>query len=459
MSVILHPTLYELERAILLYTSPAQKSGLKEWQAMKWVWECLSWSARFVTHFGTSGSSWWKERYVFPVLCQEAIPFLQRFLCGNWTRGEEESLRHAFHFFAPHAVKHPSLFPEAVSCFLSRACPSFNTEREMAQARLSGKGGAKNCSWLRDETFARYQARMQLLPKRQPSTVAPEKEEIPALEPHELVDAVKEEAKEKAKKRFDEMTATQEEIARLSDSLDQEVRKAFPIRYEAEMSFAELTHLNEEVVSFLVLVDGALARFSDGIAACLSDVQARRLIHDAEKALKGFRNDVSAFRTQADRIIAGIEEIRKALNVRLQSLTRVLDRVPMLESTNLFRVHQARLVKSGREKLKRFRLALTSGPGPEMMFSELDRQVGGIVELAKAFYDEGEEISSMRERLHHFEHQIQQMLKQTLPSSRASSLRDLLGEVIGLKRTLEIASDRKGHFEHIVRSLCTIPEG
>ena len=111
-----HPTLYELEQAILCYTSPSTKSGLQEWQAMKWLWERLSLSARFVSHFGVSTASWWKERYIFPLLCQESVPYLQRFLNGDWTRAEEESLRYCFHFFVPYAAKSPTLFPVEIAC-------------------------------------------------------------------------------------------------------------------------------------------------------------------------------------------------------------------------------------------------------------------------------------------------------------------------------------------------------
>jgi hypothetical protein len=426
---------------------------LKEWQAMEWLWERLSRSARFVAHFGASGSSWWKERYIFPVLCQEGISYLQQFLFGDWTRAEEESLRHCFHFFAPYAAKNPSLFPQEISRFVSGMCPSFNTEREVFQSRFLGKGGAKSCSWLRDETFARYRARMQSHVRRLPSHRIPEKEESLSIEPQEPLDTFKDETREKAKKRLEEITAIREEIARLSSRIDQDLVKAFPIRKEAEQPVLELKNIKEEVFTFVVLIDGVLMRFSDAVAACISNTDARRLISDVEKTLKRFRSDVSDLRIRSEQLCCSIEEMRNAIIRRLQSLTRVLDHVPMLETTNSFRVHQTRLVKMEREKLKRFRLALTRGPGPEMMLCQLEREIAVVVELAKAFYDEGTEISSMKERLYHFEQHLQQMLSEAQASLQASYLRCLLGEVIEFKKTLEVASDRRLHFGNIVHAL------
>ena len=449
----LHPTLYELERAILSYTSPTLKGGLKEWQAMKWLWEQLSWSARLVTHLGASSSSWWKERYVLPLLCTESISFLQQYVQGDWTRAEEESLRHCFHFFVPYAAKSPDLFPQAITQFLSGICPSFNTERELALSRFLGKGGPKNCSWLRDETFAQYRSRMQALVKRPSSQRVQEKEEPLTPAPREDANSVNDETREKTKKRIEEISSIRDEAAQLVLRMDQSFAKAFPLRQEAEQDVGELKNVKEEMLAFLLEIDGVLFRFSELAAVCISDTEARRLTFDMEKGLKELRFRVSDLRTRGEEICGYLEEQKSTITRRLQALTRVLDHVPLLESANHFRVHQSRVVRMGRENLKRFRGLLTKGPGPDMRLCQLEHEIADAACLATAFYDEGTKIASMKEKLHHLEHHIQELLSHASSSSAAASLRKLLSEAIELKRTLEVASDRSCRFEQIVQGV------
>lgn len=451
--MVRQPTLSELERAILTYTSPTSKEGVKEWQAMEWLWGHLSWSARFVTHFGASGSSWWKERYVFPALCEEALPYLQRFLSGAWTRAEEESLRHCFHFFVPYALKEPTLFPEEVAQFLSGTCPSFNTEREMVQNRLTGKVSTKHYSWLKDETFARYCLRMKSLADSVSTTKIVEKGEVVAKKPPESFDVITTETKDKAKKIIDEMVLMREGIEKLSSEMADHFGKIFPLHREADQDVEELKEVKEEALSLLLSIDKILVRFSDLLNSGLTDVEARRIIHEAEKSMKWSSDNITALRTKGKRLCESIEELRNSIVRRLQRLTRLLDHIPMLETSNPFRTHQMRVVRIGREKLKRFRGALSKGPGPDTMLVSLEKEIDDIVELARAFYDEGADITAMKERLHHIEHIVQKMVEEGYSLEQVSKLQSLLAEVRELKTQLEITPDRKRLFERIIARL------
>jgi hypothetical protein len=447
------PSVYDLERAILLYTSSTEKNNLKEWQGINWLWRQLSWAARLTSHLGAIGSLWWKERYVFPVLCREGISHLRRFLSGEWGRSEEESLRYCFHFFAPYSKNNLKLFPEDISKFLSGVCPSFNTERELVQNRLLGKGESRNCAWFRDETFARYKARMHSFYTREPLKHVPERGESKKPEPQQPLETINEETKKNIKKYIEDIIVAREEAAALSATVDKDFVKAFPIRQEAEDLFAQIKKIKEEAFALLLSMDDFQMSFSEGAATILSEKEAQGLIAEAKKTLHSVRSDAALLRRMAEQISIGIEHARNTLAKRIHTLTRILDHVPMLEPTNPFRMHQSRLVKIGREKLKRFRLSLTKGPGPEFFMQQLEHEIGDLADLARGFYDEGSEISSMREKLHGFEHQIQRMLDDETPSHRTASLQELLAEVVELKKSLDVASDRELHFEHIVQSL------
>lgn len=450
-----HPTLSELERAILCYTSSSLKGGMQEWQAIKWLWDRLSWSARLVTHFGASGATWWKDRYILPILCEESVPYFQKFLRGEWIRFEEESLRHCFHFFSPYASKNPSLFPPEISHFLSGVCPSFNSAREAFQNKLSNKGVFKSCSWMRDESFARYLARLQSLIERLPSRKIFPRVEKEAKPVQPIAEVVREETRERAKKLADQMAQLREEIAQISERVGQAFAKSFPLRHEAEKEMKELQEVKEALLTLLLEVDSALILFPDRFARCTSDTDACSVLSEGDRDQKKFQRRVSELRMQAESEIAVFENLKAMVMQQLHDLARLVDHVPMLESIHPFRMSQMRLVRGAREKVKRFRSSLSKGPGPETSLSELEIEVSDLVGLARALFDEGRDIAIMKEHLHGFEHRIQQRVSELAsPLSPLSvALQELLEDVIDFKNSLEVASDRKHRFEHIFQAI------
>ncbi len=439
----LRPTLCELEQAIHVCTSSASHGEIQTWQAMTWLWNQLSWSARFMTHFGASGFAWWKQRYIFPILCQESIPYLEKFLDGDWTYVEEESLRHVFHFWAPYSAKNPGLFPQRISKFLSGPCPSFHTERDACQSRVAGGGEGASYSWLADETFATYRSRMNALVRRIPRRRTADVKRVCPADKQQAGDQNTEAMKEKAKKCIEAITSVRDQVEELSAMMDRDVAKAFPLRKEGEQMVADLQQCREEAFSLLFSVDALLMQFSEEISACLPEQEGRTLIHDAEQSLTNLQKQLMMLRSRRDPVCSMIEEHRAAIGTHLQALSRLLDRVPILESAHPFRLHQTRIIRLARDKLKGFRGAISKGPGPEETLRQLECEIERAAELAKDFYDEGRDIVTSQERLHELERRIQKQLSAERHVVRITELRDLLSEVQNLRESLGVASDRK----------------
>ena len=444
------PTLYELEQAILCYSAPPSSQGALPWSSMGWLWGQLSLVAKIASRVGVSGTEWWKERYILPLLLAAAMPHLQRYEAGEWTRTEEESLRHCFLLFAPYVSKGPSFFSPALARFLSDTPPSFIAERDGMLSRLVG---GKNTFWARGETFAHYQTRLRSLMKRSPMPLRPVVEEERV--PHVVAEPVTEATREKLRKLLAELTQVKEEVARLSDQIDHDVAHAFPFRLEAGDLLTDVQKSKEETTSILLYIDDALLYLSDHLVGGVSNSQLSRLIQEEERALADYRPAIAALARMEKAHSASIEEIRATSTHRLHQLTRRLDHVPMLGPTHPFRSHQVQLLKTAREKLKRFRSALVKGPGPEISFFQLEQEMGKLEKLALAFYEEGKEIAFMRERLHRFADQIQALLSHTgsSASDRVEWLQKLLAEVTDLQGNLEVSADRKRAFDRIAHEM------
>jgi hypothetical protein len=251
------------------------------------------------------------------------------------------------------------------------------------------------------------------------------------------------------------MSAMRDEVAQLVSHVDRDLAKAFPIRQEAEGEIAEFQNVKEDLVTLLLEIDSALHRLPDHMSCRMSNTEACRSIKDGDKDLKAFQNYLSDLRSRGEKHVSALEDIRALTVKRLQIMTRALDHIPMLESTRPFRMQQARLVRMAREKVKCFRMSLSKGSGPEGLLRDLENEIFALEGLARAFYNEGAEIATMKEHLQGFEHRIQKMLTESIPVSSGLSLmlRKVLADVVEFKGSLEVVSDRKYRFENIVRDI------
>ena len=120
------PTEHDIELAMERYVSDTAEGGIETWRAMKWLWKELPWPARIIPHLGIA-LDWWKQKYVLPLLCRFALPFLERFAQSGEACSERR--RRWSVFFAPIAVADPQLFPPKMIVFLSEACRAPLRER------------------------------------------------------------------------------------------------------------------------------------------------------------------------------------------------------------------------------------------------------------------------------------------------------------------------------------------
>jgi hypothetical protein len=439
-----HPTLYELAAAIESFTQSSRKEEPVDWSAIPWLWNSLPWSARFVKYLGASRSAWWMERYIVPIFCSEGAAHLQRLLAGDWVHSEEEAFQLCFHFFSSRA----SQFSPEIARLLSEPCPSFHTIKMAMQAQCAPKRFSKEWFWFRDETFAQYCSRLRSLVAHVPSIKAAGSEQV---ESQPEADLVTEETRKKASRVVEKLTAIRTRILDTLSSIDQTIASAFPIRCLINDDLDEIQKTKKEAFDLLLALDDELFEFPDSAVSYLSDGELQNKIAGGERALHRHQKAVDDLCIRSEQQRLQCVRNREALMERLYALTRLLDHVPVLSPTQAFREAQVQQIKSGREKIKRFRLSIAKGPGPALSLEELEHEIALSHQLALSFYEEGREVSSMKEHLRRFSDQIRQSLSSTepVPEQHLMRLHRLLSEVTNVLDGLEWTPDRKKIFEHI----------
>jgi hypothetical protein len=417
----------DVERAMEHYASDSAAVGEQEWQAMEWLWNELPWSARFISHFGAANFEWWKRKYVLPLLCRAATPFLERFSLGEWTRSEEEIVRRWFLFFAPIAAHDAHLFSPEVVSFLSDACPSF---------------GGKRGGGVRYETHAQYQA-LQMGPK--PSGARPYEKTVRREEP------VSEATKEAARGLIGKLSQLRESIVTLSGGVDRAFCRAFPMRCEMQQTVADIHTFQDELFALLMTVDDGLLGLSDPTLGAFADREARKIVCAQEELLDRIRAMMPSLGSRAEELRLLVDEFRNDLFNSIHTLVRSVDRLSVLDPSNPFHTHQARVVRAAREQIKKFRLSLARGPGPEMTLAQLEEFISRQIGLSEEFHAEGAKIAAIKEKLGRYESHVQVLLSEEshFAHKRRPELQGVLTKITEMRATLTVIPDLEKRFDAI----------
>jgi hypothetical protein len=420
----------DIELAIELYASAPAKAGVQEWQAMEWLWKELPWSARFLSHFGAVSLGWWKRKYILPVLCKAAHPFLEKFSRGEWTRSQESMVRRWFLFFSQFASAEPQLFSPELVAFLSDTCPSF-CGREV---------------FSRDETYARHRARQ----------LATRPDEV---ESHEEVfrreETVSEETKEAARGLIGKLTNLRESVMTLSGGVDKTFHRAFPMRNEMQRTVTEIHSFQDELFSLLMTLDNGLLCLSDSAFGNLSNREAKSVLSEQGELLTRVRSSMPSLGSRSEELRLQVDELKNGIFNSIHTLVRSLDRLSVLDPSNPFHDLQARVVREAREQIKKFRLALAKGPGPEMSLTQLEELVARQIDLSEEFHAEGARISAIKEKLGRYESHIQVLLSEEshLVHKRSAELRDLLAKIVDVRAGIALMPDLEESFASIARAM------
>jgi hypothetical protein len=428
-----------------IHTYGQDVSSLSQWKSIPWLWEKLPMTAKVLSFLGTSTTSWWRSRYVFPLLVEVSSPHLQRFKSGDWQKKEEESLTTIFHFFSSLPPGISSVFSSQILDFLKEGiAPSFQTQRQKTERKLaSSQLGSASCAWFRDETFAQYCSRMHAISVK-PSRAKTPNEEIAPME--RVEEPVGTETRERGIRLLRSLEVFRDTTGKLLSSVKESTVRSFPLRLECCSAVLSLQELQEEIMTLLIAVEGTMTKVVEPGSGAEKEVL--QIFRSIEKAERNFSGTLSSIQSRAKSLFSQIESARSFVYHKLQHITSSLDHVPLLPASNTFRPHQSRLIRTARDLIKKFRLGLTRGPGPMIPLERLEKEVLALSDLAKAFHREGIEIEKIGKQLLHFE----QELRAKLQISDSSSLRALLADVEALRWTLEVSSDRRQEFDRIEKA-------
>ncbi len=420
--------LQDLERAARFFQKEASERSIEERKRLQWLWEKLPWSGRMLGHMGIQESAWWYRRYVLPLLSQAADVHLRRFLLGDFREIEESMLSLVFSFFSREVLHSPNLFSQELTEFLLGEAPSFFKERKMVQSLLSGKKeGYGSFSWYKDELFSQYQRRMHALHKRG-TFVCEQAEKSEVLE---IQDPLKPATKRRVKEFLNEIREVKEKIESFYEASRESCSKIFPLRFEIDRTVSSIQEVESHLFDLMLTLD----ELSYWVVEVVMDKESRRRLKEAKSVIKGVIDSFDTLCSWEDKLKKGGQEEREQLQKSLQELSRKIDKIPSLASSSAFKQQQASILKKARSRVKEFRIALSKGPGPNMSFEEMAKEIGRLLEVAHELYDEGFEIERMRKEL--------QTLREKVDSE------GLLNQIEALLGSLEVTSNRKREFAKI----------
>jgi hypothetical protein len=381
---------------------------------------------------GMQEMQWWYRRYVLPLLSQAADLHLRRFLLGDFRETEERKLSALFSFFSREVLHSPTLFSQEITEFLLGEAPSFSKERKMVQSLLSEKKkGYGSFSWYKDEAFSQYQRRMHALQKR--GTFVCEQAE--KTEFVKVQDPLKPATKKRIKEFLTEVRKVKEKIDSFYEASQEICSKIFPFRFEIDETVSSIQEVESNAFDLMLTLD----ELSCWVAEAVMDKESRHRLKEAKGVIKKVLDSFDTLCSLEERLKKKGEEKRTSLQKCLQELSRKIDKIPSLSSSSSFKQQQAAILKKARSCVKEFRIALVKGPGPNISFEEMDKEIDRLLKAARDLYNEGVEIEKMKKEL--------QILQQKV--NKKEGAEGLLNHIEALLGALEITSNRKRAFAQI----------
>ncbi len=403
------------------------------WHSVPWIYTQLPWQIRMLVRWSI-GTPWWKDKYILPIITARAEPHLKRFATGQWRQHEEEKLRLLFAFFQPRK----ELFSSEIALFLSGVAPSFTAEREkVPQTSPKGYG---SFAWYRDELFSHYQERLLSVTQKVSRPSPAPRKEVPQAK--DLVTAA---TKSRAEKTLAACNSLHDAIQPAVQKIEQLIKAAFPLRLEAEEEIATLQELQRAGWELTSQIDAALSSIPEYISneTPITETFLRTLLDDAESLLPPIKAQLDETEGQLTHLTSSIERVRGTIQKQLQALSRSIDKLNLLPQSSRLRPQQMQLIKSAREMVKKFRTALTKGPGPGISLATLAQKTNHLLELATSFYDEGIEIESTQDGVRALLRDLENRLSTEKDSSRMQQLQSLITELQEFLETVEVSSDRE----------------
>ena len=419
-----------------------RKKEIQRLREIEWIWNAIPFSARMWARIGGASYEWWFHRYVLPVMCKYADPFLRRFLLGDWCERETKHLTQVFNFFAPITLAKPELFAHEIVEFLSGTPPSFAQERSAVRSLLAGKKGYGSFSWYKDETFSQYQKRLNALSQNSVQ------KKIASVEER---DPVQKRSKERVKELHDELVALRARAELAAVALSEVKIFAFTLRFECEEMFNDVLSVEEQLCDLKIEFSRLIGWLQEKSLDIYRDREFREMLDCVERHMKCAAEILSEFEGSKKILRDNIEQQKKELQKKLHLLVRRVDRALLLHPENRLRERQNYLIKAARVLIRSFRVGLKKHP--EIPFSMLEQKINQLLDLTDAFYREGKEIDHLSKHLSCLEQEIHRKIE---TAGKSKKIQNLLDEIESFKNGLEVSVDRNIHFEQISKKCVAI---
>lgn len=480
-------TLSSLCQAFQLYRrADVSPAAFAEWRSYEWLWNGMTISQKCISFFGLFRYKPIRTHILFPLLLRSSVPYVQRYLDGDWRKQDEErlielmaclttslqndQLQHYLtdYFSAKYVEKltaaHFEL--ETFAALKERTVP-------LLTRFVDSQKALQKTSWTRLETFSQYKERLELLvkelEKKNQWKIASEQRLIERQDPKSVF---------KMSENYSDTEAYRKRIA-LFQEMDRSVKqyidhigymrekKLVPVLQQTALMRVEAPEILQDAkilydVSFTLQVQGenlleSILEALSGYEGDLDEgVDWQTRVDLADQELEKLGEYVALAQDSVDAIQSEVQNIAHRIDERLLRLFRLLDNQPLLPSTSKLRGHQLRLIKTGREKLKQYKNCLQNIPGPFFPLGKVEQELATLIELSQEFYREGIEIDRIRSGLQSLYHKMEQMLSTDSVEKKSSAMHSIemmLEKILYIDRNLEILPDREQEYRMVLKGV------
>jgi hypothetical protein len=429
------PSLFQIGEVINAFSKDAI-----HWTSFRWLYNQLPLSARLMTKVGIASTSWWKERYILPVLCQAAIPHLTRLVNGVWKQHEELFFHRICTFLIQYKNLLPHLLPKKLLAVFDEKLPSFIDEQNLAKSRCTELGFKDaHCGWHRDETFAHYRSRMKnLVPKKTPIHTQPSPPPVPSLSPQTQV---------QVERAIESMHKLHEECVKSYAHLTPLLQKSTPFRGDFPDLFASLHVLTEQLLSLQLSIDKFLSSLPDPLSwTVLGEEEMKEVLANITAGYNRFSKEYATARNKAAALEGDLIAARRSVDQFFSAMLHMIHNTPALPESSPLYAKQTALLRRTHEIIKLSRASLRSGSGHIFSRQETKNEIQRLLNVAHDLYKEGSEIALLDEQLVSLSNEIEELLSE---DRHRSSLRKQLDECLTLRSNLHLIVDRDQRYKDL----------
>lgn len=394
----MYPSLFEIEKAVRSYCR--ESLSIKKLKESEWVWNKLPCLAKLLSPLSNKWKRW-STYFLLPLLVEGCLHHLDRMQQGLWNKHEEDKL-HVLRLF----LKEPDVFeivrskaPGVLSQYILKESPSFWKQREFFQNACAQVGLVReNCSWLHNELYSHYVARMKkrLDTRMQDGEKKAQKSFSPVLHSEIGRKSLKNEV------LFSEeslifLCKIQERVRALLDAIEEVKKQSFRVknicfllRMEDEESYMQTQSFESDLVNYSVFLEEMSSNLAEDVLKSQfeNEVALKAYLKQEYAHVICMEEEVQQVRTKLTTQIALTEQVKKKLNNRVKALSKKLDAIILVTPPHGLRLAQDRLIGQAKQMVSEWKMGLTKLPGPLYSLVFLEEYVDSVVKVCHSFFDE-----------------------------------------------------------------------